>query len=68
MEGAMNDYSHLVVFFLLLPVLMQIIFPLLMLIAYTLVRAMKIVFGRQKEAAGVNDFEKAGQDMQLGRI
>jgi bacteriorhodopsin len=64
MEGVMADYSILVLFFLLLPVLAQIIFPLLMLIIYGFVRAAKSLFCHQE---AINHHEKVGQAFQLSR-
>lgn len=63
----MTDYSNLVLFFLLLPVLVQIIFPLLMLIIYGFVRAVKTLFCHQEVVGVINSHEKAGQDLQLSR-
>lgn len=48
MEGGLTDSSGLMVLFLLLPVVMQKIAPLLMLIGYGLVSVVRIVFGGQK--------------------
>ena len=45
MEDVMTDYSELVIVFLVLPVLMQIILPLLMLTGYCLTRAVSMVLG-----------------------
>lgn len=67
MEGVMTDYSIFVLFFLLLPVLAQIIFPLLILIIYGIVLTVRTVFGHQEVAGGINSHEKAGQEMQLSR-
>jgi hypothetical protein len=64
MEGVMADYSILVLFFLLLPILVQIIFPLLMLIIYGFVRVLKMMFFPQEI---INIHEKVGQELQLSR-
>ncbi len=63
----MTDYSIVILFFLLLPVLAQIIFPLLMLIIYSFIRAVRTVFGRQEVAGGFNGHEKTGKELQLSR-
>jgi len=60
----MADYSILVLFFLLFPVLAQIIFPLLMLIIYGFVRAAKSLFCHQEV---INNHENVGQAFQLSR-
>ena len=64
MEGVMADYSILVLFFLLLPILVQIIFPLLILIIYCFVRAAKSLFGHQEV---INNYENVEQAFQLSR-
>jgi hypothetical protein len=68
MEGVMADYSAFFVFFLMLPVLMQIIFPLLLLVGYGLFLAVKAVFGRQEVALVAPKVEKAGKDLQLSGV
>ena len=60
----MTDYSILVLFFLLLPILVQIIFPLLMLIVYGFVQVVKMMFFPQEI---INIHEKVGQELQLSR-
>jgi hypothetical protein len=64
MEGVMADYSILVLFFLLLPILVQIIFPLLMFIIYGFVRAAKSLFCHQEV---INNHENVGEAFQLSR-
>jgi hypothetical protein len=64
MEGVMADYSILVLFFLLLPILVQIIFPLLMLIVYVIVRVVKMMLCHQEV---INSHEQVGQAFQLSR-
>ena len=60
----MTDYSILVLFFLLLPILAQIIFPLLMLLIYGFVQAVKMMFFPQEV---INSHEKVGQELQFSR-
>ena len=60
----MTDYSILVLFFLLLPILVQIIFPLLMLIIYGFVQTVKMMFFPQEV---INSHEKVGQELQFSR-
>jgi len=60
----MTDYSILVLFFLLLPILVQIIFPLLMLIIYCWVRAAKSLFCKQEV---ISNHENVGEAFQLSR-
>jgi hypothetical protein len=67
MEGVMTDYSELVVFILMIPVAIQIILPLLMLIGFGLIKAVKAVFGGEKVVSGVNDDRGIPGDMQLSR-
>lgn len=52
MEGAMTDYSELVIYFFMIPVAIQIIIPLLMLIGFGLMRAVRTVFGGEKGVYG----------------
>lgn len=49
----MTDYADLVIVLWLLPVVMQIILPLLMLIGYCLARAVSMVLGRREVGAGL---------------
>jgi hypothetical protein len=67
MEGVMTNYSELIVFFLFLPVLTQIIIPLLMLVGFGVVRAMRTVFGSQGVAESRTNGPKLGEELQLGR-
>ncbi len=53
MEDVMTNYTELVVFLLMLPVVIQIIIPLLMLAGYSLGYIIKTVFGWKRSAAGV---------------
>lgn len=51
----MTDYSVLIVFFLMVPVVIQIIIPLLIFLGFTLVRAVKAVFGIQIVVPGAKN-------------
>lgn len=51
----MTDYSELVIFFLFLPVVIQILIPLLMVIGFCLLWAVRAVVGLLKAMAGVKD-------------
>ena len=64
----MTDYSELVIVFLVLPVLIQIILPLLMLIGFALVRAVSITFGWGEAGGGLKKNEKNGEELTLSRI
>jgi hypothetical protein len=67
MEGVMTDYSELVIFFLMIPVAIQIILPLLMLIGFGMMRAMKTVFGGRKTVRDAKVDEGISGDLQLSR-
>jgi hypothetical protein len=67
MEGVMTDYSELVIFFLMIPVAIQIIIPLLMLIGYGMMRAVRIMFGVQKTVRDSKVDESISGDLQLSR-
>ena len=47
MEGDMTDYYGLMVLFLLLPVVVQIIIPLLMLVGFGLIYLLRTVFAKR---------------------
>jgi len=49
----MTHYPELVVFLLMLPVVIQIIIPLLMLLGFSLVCAVRTVFGWKRIVDGV---------------
>jgi hypothetical protein len=66
MEGVMTDFSELMATFLMLPVLIQIIIPLLMLVVFGLIRAVGSVAGRQEATQVVPDKEKIAKGLQLG--
>jgi len=51
----MTEYSQFLVFFLLLPVLSQIILPLGMSIGYFLFRAIMMVFTQQEKFYSLRD-------------
>lgn len=67
MEGVMTDFSELMATFLMLPVLIQIIIPLIMLVGFGLIRIVGSVVGRKESAQVVADKEKVAEDLQLGR-
>lgn len=46
-EGVMVNFSEIIVFFWLIPVLLQIVIPLMMLAVYITVRVMRVVFYRK---------------------
>jgi hypothetical protein len=64
----MTDYSALVALFLMLPVLMQIVLPLVMLAVFGLMQMMKVVFWRRKAVVGSKDVEKGAEEMQPSRM
>ena len=61
----MTNYSEYMVFFLLLPVLTQIIVPLLMLVGFGLLRMVNLVFGAPEVAEGRKDRTKIEEELQL---
>jgi len=61
----MTNYSEFMVFFLLLPVLTQIIVPLLMLVGFGLLRMVNLVFGAPEVAEGRKDRTKIEEELQL---
>ena len=67
MEGVMTDFSELMVLFLMLPVFIQIIIPLLMLVGFGLIRTVGSIIGRQESAQGAPNREKVTEDFQLNR-
>lgn len=68
MEGVMTDFSEIMVIFLMLPVLIQIIIPLLMLVGFGIIRAVGSVLGRQELTTGEPFTEQDGEGLQLNRI
>lgn len=67
MEDVVTNYSELVVLFLMLPVVVQIIVPLLMLIGWGGVCVMKTVSERQKILADIKDDVKISEESQFCR-
>ncbi len=63
----MTDYSELVIFFLMLPVAIQIILPLLMLIGFGLIKAVRIIFGGKEILSNVKKNVEISEDLQLSR-
>jgi len=63
----MTDYSEIVIFFLMLPVAIQIILPLLMLIGFGLIKAVRIIFGGKKIVSNVKKNVEISEDLQLSR-
>ncbi len=63
----MTDFSELMVFFLMLPVFIQIIIPLLMLVGFFFIRAVGSVTGRQELTQVGSDKEKITEELQLNR-
>lgn len=63
----MTDYSTLVVVFLMLPVLTQIILPLLMLVGHGLTWVIKVVIWRPSAVDGATDLEKEPGEIHLSR-
>lgn len=65
MEDVMTDYSEIVIVFLVLPVLMQIVLPLLMLMGFSLARAVSMVLGRRKDGIGLNNNATVGEQLTV---
>ena len=63
----MTNFSELMVVFLMLPVFIQIIIPLLMLIGFGIIRAVGSVVDRQESDQVKQDNEKVAEDLQLDR-
>ena len=66
-ESVMTDYSELVIFFLMIPVAIQIILPLLMLIGFGMIRVVRTMFGGKKVVRGVKKGFDISEDLQLSR-
>lgn len=64
----MTDNSTLVVVFLMLPVLTQIILPLLMLVGHGLVWVIKVVICRPPAVDGATDLVKEPGEIHLSRM
>lgn len=63
----MTNYSELFVVFLMIPVFMQIFIPLLMLIAFGVIRGLSLIFGRQRVVNDIQHVEKIEDELQLSR-
>jgi len=63
----MTDFSELMATFLMLPLLIQLIIPLLMLVGFGIIRAIGSVVGRQELHEVALDKEKIAEDLQLDR-
>ena len=61
----MTYYSTLIVFSLLLPVVVQIVVPLLMLIGFGIFRVMRVVFWRRKAVDSVADDLQSREGLQF---
>ena len=55
MEGGMYNYSEMLVLFLLVPVLMQIVLPLIMLAVYGVGKILKAMCKRQRSESELTD-------------
>ena len=65
-EGVMAT-SYLVVF-LLLPIFLQIIFPLIMLVGWAVFRGSLLLFGERQAVAEIPVETKDDEELQLSRI
>jgi hypothetical protein len=64
MEDRMADYSESIVFFLMIPVLMQIVLPLLMLAGYGVGQLVKVLIKRPKtDTVSVDTSHPAGEKL-----
>ncbi len=63
----MTTYSEILVFFLFLPVLTQIILPLLMLAGFVVARILGQVFGGLRVPEDLGDCTEAEEKLQVGR-
>ncbi len=63
----MTDYSVFVVFFMMLPVTIQIIIPLLMLAGFGLVCFVTTVFRKRIITGGLKDGVTLPEGLQVGR-
>lgn len=68
MEDVMTDYSDFIIVFLLLPVLMQIILPLLMLMGFSLTHVVSVVLGLRKDGVGLKKNATVGEQLTVGSI
>jgi hypothetical protein len=67
MEVAMINNSELIVLFLMLPVFMQIIVPLLMLLGWGFVCVMRAVLGRKKIVDDMQDDSIVSEGLQFSK-
>lgn len=65
MEDVMTDYSELMVLILMLPVVIQIIIPLLMLAAFSLGSAVTAALRRKKSTADLKNSINVEEQLQL---
>ena len=63
----MTNYSELVVFFFILPVVIQIIFPLLMLIGFGIVSVGKAVFRLKKSPVNKKNGTRIEEELQFSK-
>ena len=63
----MNNYSEFFVLLLLLPVVIQIIVPLLMLLGWGFLRLVRTVFSRKKIVGTVKNDLDLPDELQLSR-
>lgn len=63
----MTDFSEFVIFFLMLPLVIQILIPLLMLVGFGLLCAVKMIFGGEKVVRGVQKYFQIPDKFQLRR-
>jgi len=66
-EGVMAT-SYLVVFLLLLPIFLQIIFPLIMLVGWAVFRGLLLLIGERQAVAEIPVEAKDNEELQLSRI
>lgn len=67
MEVAMTNYSELVVLFFLIPVILQIIIPLVMLAGFSMVSVVNAVFRRLKFGIHIKSGVKVREELQLSK-
>ena len=67
MEVAMTYYSEFVVLFFLIPVVLQVIIPLVMLVGFSIVSAVNAVFRRLKFGTHIKSGVKVREELQLSK-
>jgi hypothetical protein len=67
MEDVMNNYSEIFVLFLILPVVMQIIVPLLMLVGWGFLCLLRTVFRRKKIVEDTRHDVDLSEELRLSR-